>query len=58
VQFWFYAQLDIIGRTGRADPDLGVFGATVKLMSQQRRWLRARRRGEGRSSRDENSTSL
>lgn len=47
VQFWFYAQLDIIGHTGRADPDLGVFAATVKLMSQQRRWLRARRRGEG-----------
>ena len=42
IQFWYYAQLDLLGRTGSAQPDLGVFAATRQVMSQQRRWLAAR----------------
>ena len=43
IQYWYYAQLDLLGRTGHADPDLGVFAATRQVMTQQRRWLKARK---------------
>jgi 2,4-dienoyl-CoA reductase-like NADH-dependent reductase (Old Yellow Enzyme family) len=39
VMFWYYAQLDIIGHTGRADPSLSVFAATRKIMSLQKELL-------------------
>ena len=44
IQYWYYAQLDIIGHSGKAKPDLSVFAATRQVMSQQARWLKARRR--------------
>lgn len=44
VQFWFYAQLDALGRTGRAQPDMSVFAATRRVMQLQNNWLKARRR--------------
>ena len=44
VQYWYYAQLDLLGITGKADPDMGVFAATRRVLLQQRRWLGARRR--------------
>ena len=42
VQFWFYAQLDSLGREGRAAPELSVFAATRMTMSLQKKLLSAR----------------
>lgn len=42
IQFWYYAQLDKLGREGAAQPQLSVFAATRQVLSQQRRWLAAR----------------
>jgi 2,4-dienoyl-CoA reductase-like NADH-dependent reductase (Old Yellow Enzyme family) len=44
VQYWYYAQLDVLGNTGRAEPGMTVFAATRKVIAQQRRWIAARRR--------------
>jgi 2,4-dienoyl-CoA reductase-like NADH-dependent reductase (Old Yellow Enzyme family) len=44
IQFWFYAQLDALGRQGSAVPTLSVFAATRQVMEQQKRWLAARSR--------------
>jgi hypothetical protein len=44
VQYWYYAQLDALGSSGRAVPDMTVFAATRKVLAQQRRWVAARRR--------------
>ena len=44
VQYWYYAQLDLLGVNGKAEPTMTVFAATRKVMSQQKRWLAARRR--------------
>ncbi len=43
VQYWFYAQLDTLGHTGRTAPEMSVFAATRKVMAQQQRWVAARR---------------
>ena len=43
VQFWFYAQLDSLGRHGVAAPGMSVFAATRSVMSFQKQWLSARR---------------
>ena len=43
VQFWYYAQLDLIGREGRAQPGLSVFAATRRVMSLQKKLMAARR---------------
>ncbi|MEH6591659.1 MAG: NADH:flavin oxidoreductase/NADH oxidase family protein [Halioglobus sp.] len=42
IQFWFYAQLDALGRTGMAVPAMSVFAATRQVMEQQKRWLASR----------------
>jgi len=44
VQYWYYAQLDLLGRDGRAQESLGVFAATRRVMRHARRWLQQRRR--------------
>ncbi len=44
VQYWYYAQLDTLGRTGTAAPGMTVFAATRQVLSQQKQWLAARRR--------------
>jgi hypothetical protein len=44
VQYWYYAQLEMLGNNGRAAPDMTVFAATRKVLAQQRRWVSARRR--------------
>lgn len=44
VQYWFYAQLDALGRTGVAQPERSVAGAMVAVMRQQQRWIAARKR--------------
>lgn len=43
IQYWYYAQLAALGRTGAADEGLGVFAATRQVMSEANRWLKARR---------------
>ena len=40
VQYWFYGQIDSIGRTGSADPKLTVFEATKKTMAAQKKLMR------------------
>ncbi|MDE0747306.1 MAG: NADH:flavin oxidoreductase/NADH oxidase family protein [Porticoccaceae bacterium] len=40
VQYWFYGQIDSIGRTGLADPQLTVFAATKKTMAMQKELTR------------------
>ena len=42
VQFWFYAQLDELGREGRAAPGMSVFAATRRIMGLQKRLLASR----------------
>ncbi len=37
VQYWFYAQLDALGREGRAQPSMSVFTATRLTMSGQKK---------------------
>lgn len=44
VQYWYYAQLDTLGRTGKAAPGMTVFAATRKVMAQQKQWIAARRK--------------
>lgn len=47
VQYWYYAQLDEIGRRGEADASMSVFAAARRVLAQQRRWLAARSRLSG-----------
>lgn len=42
VQFWYYAQLDILGITGKPEPELSVFAATRRVMAQQKQWMKSR----------------
>jgi 2,4-dienoyl-CoA reductase-like NADH-dependent reductase (Old Yellow Enzyme family) len=42
VQYWFYAQLDLLGKQGAANPELSVWAATRRLMSLQKAQLKAR----------------
>ncbi|MCL4106042.1 UNVERIFIED_CONTAM: hypothetical protein GTU68_058348 [Idotea baltica] len=42
VQYWFYEQLDSLGRNGKATPDTSVFKSARRVMSAQQRWLKAR----------------
>lgn len=44
VQYWYYAQLEMLGSSGRPAPDMSVFAATRKVLAQQQRWVAARRR--------------
>ena len=42
VQYWYYTQLETIGKTGQAQKNLSVFAATRRIMAQQKEWLAAR----------------
>ena len=42
VMYWYYAQLEELGRHGRAQPSMSVFAATKQVMGQQKRLLAAR----------------
>lgn len=44
VQYWYYAQLEMLGVNATAAADMTVFAATRKVLAQQRRWVAARRR--------------
>ena len=37
TQYWFYSQIDAIGRTGSANPSLSVLGATKQTMALQKK---------------------
>jgi len=42
TQFWYYAQLDSLGHTGKTDKTTSVFQATKKVMADQKNWLAQR----------------
>jgi 2,4-dienoyl-CoA reductase-like NADH-dependent reductase (Old Yellow Enzyme family) len=42
VQYWYYAQLDELGREGRAQPEMSVFAATRRIMALQKKLLAGR----------------
>lgn len=42
VIYWFYAQLDMLGRSGTAEPDMSVLAAALRVMGQQKKLLRER----------------
>ncbi len=43
VQYWYYAQLYALGRTGRTKPEMTVFTALREVESSHRKWLKERR---------------
>jgi 2,4-dienoyl-CoA reductase-like NADH-dependent reductase (Old Yellow Enzyme family) len=43
VQFWYYGQIDHIGRKGRPAPDLSVFAALRQVERDAAAWLAARK---------------
>lgn len=49
VQYWYYAQLLAIARTGQADRSLSVFSAVKILTKHESKWLKARRKRLSRS---------
>ena len=44
IQFWFYAQLDTIGKKGREELELSPIRATFKILKLQRSWISKRKR--------------
>lgn len=42
VQYWFYAQLDQLGKRGKPEPEMTVFAATRMIMGLQKKLLAAR----------------
>ncbi len=40
VQYWFYAQLDLLGKVGQANPELSVAAASRRILGLQKRLLR------------------
>lgn len=40
VQYWYYGQIDSLGRTGKAAPDLSVLAATKQTMVMQKKLTR------------------
>ncbi|MCB1706201.1 MAG: NADH:flavin oxidoreductase/NADH oxidase family protein [Halioglobus sp.] len=44
AQYWYYTQLEMLGHTGSAEPEMTVFKGARKVIAQQRRWLAARRK--------------
>ena len=40
VQYWYYGQIDSLGRTGKADPHLSVLSATKQTMVMQKKLTR------------------
>ena len=42
VQYWFYAQLDLLGKEGEGQPGMSVFAATRRIMGLQKQLLAGR----------------
>lgn len=43
VQYWFYAQLYAMGKTGRGNPGITVYAAMREVETVHKKWLKARR---------------
>ncbi len=48
VQYWFYAQLDALGKTGKPERGLSVFRGAVRVMSNQFKFMKQRKKELGR----------
>lgn len=48
VQYWFYAQLDALGKTGKPERGLSVFRGAVRVMSNQFKFMKQRKKALGR----------
>jgi 2,4-dienoyl-CoA reductase-like NADH-dependent reductase (Old Yellow Enzyme family) len=44
MQYWFYAQIDLLGRSGAAVPDLSVFTAARRILAQEKQLLDKRQK--------------
>ena len=42
VMYWYYTQLELLGKEGRARPDMSVFAATRRVMALQKQLLAER----------------
>ena len=42
VQFWYYAQLELLGQTGSTQPNMSTIAASKRIMTQQKDWLSQR----------------
>ena len=42
VQYWFYAQLELLGQAGAPQPEMSTLAASKRIMAQQKEWLSAR----------------
>jgi 2,4-dienoyl-CoA reductase-like NADH-dependent reductase (Old Yellow Enzyme family) len=42
VQYWFYAQLELLGQTGTTEPNMSTMAASKRIMTQQKEWLNQR----------------
>ena len=42
VQYWYFAQIDRLGRNGKADPALSVFQATKETTALQKSLVKGR----------------
>ena len=42
IQFWFYAQLDLLGKEGKPNTSISPFYATRKILALQKKWLSVR----------------
>lgn len=42
IQYWYYAQLEVLGQIGKAKPEMTTLAASRRIMTQQRDWLSRR----------------
>ena len=42
VQYWYYAQLELLGRSGKPQPEISTVTASKRVMDQQKNWLAQR----------------
>lgn len=42
VQYWYYAQLELLGQVGAPQPEMSTLAASKRIMAQQKEWLSAR----------------
>jgi len=42
VQYWYYAQLDLLGQFGKTQPAMSTLAACKRVMAQQKNWLAQR----------------
>ena len=44
VQYWYFGQIDALGRSGKFNPELSVFNATKQTMKQANEFVKARKK--------------